>query len=119
MTLTGHGAKLLAAFLASLAASSPRTFSCRHHTVIELGAGTGLAGMAAALIGSSRVLLTEKAGQLHALERTVALNQVKLDAREMRHKGALPATCDILALSWGNAGDIVRKVEEYQIFRRA
>ena len=116
--MTGHGAKLLAAFLASLAASSPRTFSDRHHTVIELGAGTGLAGIAAALIGSSRVLLTEKNGQLHALERTVALNRAKLDARE-RHKGALPATCDILALTWGNSDDIVRKIEEYQIFIRA
>ena len=117
--MTGHGAKLLAAFLASLAASSPRTFSDRHRTVIELGAGTGLAGIAAALIGSSRVLLTEKSGQLYALERTVALNRVKLDAREKRHKGALPATCDILALTWGNVDDIVRKIEENQIFIRA
>ncbi|EFJ08338.1 hypothetical protein SELMODRAFT_131998 [Selaginella moellendorffii] len=56
--------------------------------VVELGAGTGLPGMAAALLGASEVILTDRAGLLPCLRRNVEANQLESRVR-------------VLELEWG------------------
>ena len=57
-------------------------------SVVELGAGTGACGLAAALLGSRDVLLTDKASLLPALERNAHAN------------GVCPASVRCATLDW-------------------
>ena len=61
--------------------------------ILELGAGAGLCGLAAAAVGSSLVVFTDEEEEV-----------LSLLERNMRH--VLPScTAHVMALSWGNASD--------------
>ena len=98
---TWDGAKLLASFLPSLLPSF------LDGSVVELGAGTGLAGTAAALLGCPRVLLTDKAGELQALSQTLALNQPRL---ALASPAPEPRRAAVQALSWGSGADVAAAI---------
>ena len=108
---TWDGAKVLADALPGLlrdeAHADPRD---TRRGVLELGAGTGLAGIAAALLiapppPAPRVLLTDKEGELAALRRTVALNRPQL--QQLRPACA----CEVRALSWGDDAAVAAAVD--------
>ena len=67
---------------------------------IEVGAGTGLAGIAAAALGA-RVLLTDKAAECTELMRANAARNVAAVAEYTDGRGA----ADVLELTWGNDTD--------------
>lgn len=64
-------------------------------TVVEVGAGTGIAGLAAALAGASVVTLTDLPDHLYNIDNAIASNH---DALERR--GATVVSCP---LAWGDA----------------
>lgn len=51
-----------------------RRMAARAHRVVELGAGTGACGLAAALVGATDVLLTDKPSLLPAMQANAAAN---------------------------------------------
>ncbi|PON48405.1 Lysine methyltransferase [Trema orientale] len=65
-------ALVLAEWLA--AAQDQLEFSLRGKSVIELGAGAGLPGLAAALLGASRVVLTDVGALIPGLRKNVEAN---------------------------------------------
>lgn len=62
----------------------------RGRAVLELGAGVGLCGIAAAALGARSVVLTDRAPQLHLLRASVEANPAAVASR-----------CSVAALEWG------------------
>ena len=65
----------------------------RGKTVLELGAGVGLCGIAAAALGAQRVVLTDREPLLKLLRESVGANEPDTAAR-----------CEVAALEWGEVG---------------
>jgi hypothetical protein len=76
-------------------------------SVLELGAGTGACGLAAAALGAARVLLTDKAALLPTLQHNIALNSAAgcVECRELTWSTAplppdqLPHGADLVLMS--------------------
>jgi hypothetical protein len=76
-------------------------------TVIELGSGTGACGLAAAVLGANRVLLTDKISLLPTLAHNIALNPAgrSVESRELTWTTAglppdqLPEGADLVLMS--------------------
>lgn len=62
--------------------------------VIELGSGTGIAGMACACAGAGSVILTDLEEAIPKLEEAIAVNKSVLDETN--------ATVTAAALAWGD-----------------
>ena len=62
----------------------------RGRRVLELGCGTGLAGLSALLLGAQHVTLTDLAYTLPAAQANLARNE----------RSVLPGTCDVCELDW-------------------
>lgn len=73
--------------------------------VVEIGAGSGLVGMTAALLGA-KVLITDLAEVLPTLTANITANSAAL----ARSIGAGPASCAAAELAWGTAlpADVVQ-----------
>ena len=80
--------------------ADPEPGSAPPLVAIEVGAGTGLAGIAAAALGA-RVLLTDKAAECTELMRANAARNVEAVAEYTEGRGAM----DVLELTWGNDAD--------------
>lgn len=78
-----------------------QNFDLAGKTVLELGAGTGLPGLTAAVLGAERVVLTDIAPILPGLEKNVAVN-------------ALQDRVEVRELVWGLNGDEI-EVEEVDV----
>lgn len=74
----------------------PCCMHCRRPTIVELGSGTGFAGLAAALVaGSCRVVLTDRPAVVRRLQAAIQRNAQLLEAHG--------AHADAAPLSWGDA----------------
>ena len=73
-------------------------------SILELGAGTGLAGLAAALLWRTSVVLTDLAPFVPGLARNIDANRELL-----RERGAVARSA---ALDWNEAGEMVVTGEE-------
>lgn len=85
--------------------SSKKAFSWRGASVLELGSGPGLTGIAVAALAGSRVLLTDLEGP--AL--TLARRNVEGNAAEIEEGGGSVA---VAALPWGERGAARRAAQE-------
>ncbi|KAF0696007.1 Aste57867_13220 [Aphanomyces stellatus] len=71
--------------------NAPEQHALAGRTVLELGSGTGLVGLAMSLLGPTRVILTDLHSHVESMERNLA-----------RNKSRIPSTTsvDVLALDW-------------------
>jgi hypothetical protein len=69
--------------------------SVRGKTVLELGSGLGLLGVAAAKAGASRVVLTDQPAQMKLLNKNIVLNE-----DEIKSAGCVAVEC--APLMWGD-----------------
>jgi ribosomal protein L11 methylase PrmA len=87
-------ARLTARFLEEQRISAGKVF-------LELGAGTGLVGMAAAFLGASAVMLTDQEPMMETLQENCAFNVT----------GALQGNVFLASLFWGDA--LTQKVSDF------
>lgn len=87
--LWGAGATL-AAYLYNFPSSSPSNPLANGPDVLELGAGTGLVGLCAALLGASTVLITDLAAGVPYIEANIRSNAACLPPEVLVEACALP-----------------------------
>uniref|UniRef100_A0A7S3BA56 Calmodulin-lysine N-methyltransferase n=1 Tax=Haptolina ericina TaxID=156174 RepID=A0A7S3BA56_9EUKA len=85
-------------------------------TVVELGSGTGLCGMACAALGAKRVLLTDLAEALPLLQRNASASQwtSQLEVHTLKWGETLPSGCEPFGLVV--ACDCLYRPEDYPAF---
>lgn len=86
---TWAAAYLLAKRLLTLQASLPSTVTKGEGQILELGAGTGLVGIAAAAVLGAHVVLTDLPAIAPNLERNIAANAAMLEERGGRAEAAV------------------------------
>lgn len=79
--------------------SKKHNFSLKDKKILELGSGTGIAGIMCSMLGGKKVYLTDKHENLEILKKNVELN---------KSKGIIPSDCEVVIapLDWN-------KKEEY------
>ena len=90
-TLLWPAGHLLARFLARCAPDA-----VRERTVLELGSGTGLAGLTAAALGARHVLLTDAGSE------SVVLDNLRWNEEENRKRAVLTAPVTVMPLTWAS-----------------